>query len=361
MDIAQFLTALGRSAPWDKAAGWDPVGLQIGDQRAEVETVAVCHEVTERVVAAIEQEETGLLVSYHPLLFRPTVRLVAGSSPSGRALRMVEAGTALAVAHTNFDVAPGGVADALADALGLVEVSGFGAVESADTVKVVTFVPEGSVELVTGALAAAGAGSIGNYEHCSYRTLGTGTFWPNEGATPATGDGGRLNREPEVRVEMIAPAVARDAVVRALVAAHPYEEPAFDVYTTSSNMGMVGRVGSPSTAVTFGDLAALVGERLGDRGLRVSGELSRPVGRIAVVPGSGSSYLAAAASAGADVVVTGDVSHHRTVEAADRGMAIIDPGHLATERPGVKRLYAAVADIVPDPTDLTELDAVEGP
>ena len=353
MNVAQILTHLGQAAPWDKAADWDPVGLQLGDPSTEIGTVAVCHEVTEAVVAKVEQVGVDLLVTYHPLLFRPISRLVAGSSPAGRAYRLIQAGTSLAVIHTNFDVATGGVADALADSLGLIDVTGFGPVDVTESIKVVTFAPAGAVDLVAGAMAAAGGGTIGNYSSCSFRSEGMGTFWAEEGATPVTGRAGTLSREPEVRIEMTVAPIHRDAVLRALVAAHPYEEPAFDVYPAVGNLGMAGRVGTPDELVSLQGLADRVADELGDRGLRTSGLPTSSVGRVAVVPGSGSSYIGAAAAAGAEVLVTGDVAHHRMVEAADRGVSIIDPGHLATERPGIRKLYALVAGIVPDAVDLT--------
>jgi dinuclear metal center YbgI/SA1388 family protein len=358
--VATILNEIGQAAPWDKSAGWDPVGLQLGDPHGEALTVGVCHEVTEAVVSQVEEIGIDLLVTYHPLIFRPTTRLIAGRSPAGRAYRLIRRGTSLVVIHTNFDVAAGGVADALADALGLIGTTGFGPTDAAELLKVVTFVPTGAGDLVADAMAAAGGGTIGNYSNCSYRGEGVGTFLPGEGSTPAIGTSGALSRESEVRVEMTVAATKRDAVLRALVAAHPYEEPAFDVYPMAGNLGMTGRVGAPPQPTDLGGLVDLVAEVLGKKGLRTSGDRARPVGRIAVVPGSGSSFIAAAAATGADALVTGDVAHHRTVEAADRGLAIVDPGHLVTERPGMQRLYDLVAGIVPEAVNLTSPADGEG-
>ncbi len=353
MNIAEVLSRLGRAAPWDKAADWDPVGLQLGDPTDGAQAVAVCHEVTESVVSRVEELGIDLLVTYHPLLFRPTSRITAGRSPAGRALRLIRAGTALAVAHTNLDVARGGVSDALAEDLGLADTTGFGPVDGARLVKIVTFTPAHSADLVADVMASAGGGAIGNYSQCSFRGEGIGTFFPDDGATPAAGSVGRLNREPEVRIEMTVASTRRDAVLRALVAAHPYEEPAFDVYTVGANLGMAGRVGSLPEPTELQDLVTRVKGAVGDTGVRVKGHAQLLVGRVAVVPGSGSPYIRAAAAAGADVLVTGDVGHHRMVEAADFGMAVVDPGHMATERPGMRRLYALVAGIVPEAIDLT--------
>jgi putative NIF3 family GTP cyclohydrolase 1 type 2 len=257
--------------------------------------------------------------------------------------------------HTNFDVAPGGVADALAEALGLTETTGFGPVDAEDSVKIVTFVPEAAADLVAGAMSAAGGGVIGNYSGCSFRAGGTGTFFAGEGTSPVVGSVGDLNREPEVRLEMSVPAARRDGVVRALVATHPYEEPAFDVYQVSGNLGLIGRVGRVPENATLQTMIDTVRFALGDHGMRVSGDPSRPVDRVAVSPGSGAASIGTAAATGADLLITGDLSHHRMVEAADRGMAVIDAGHVATELPGMRRLYDLVAGIVPDAVDLTNL------
>jgi dinuclear metal center YbgI/SA1388 family protein len=341
--VADVLDHLDTMVGFSKAAGWDAVGLQFGDSAERATTVAVCHEVTPDVVAAVVREPVDVLVSYHPLLFRPFRRLVAGRSAEGRAYRLIRAGVALAVVHTAYDVVPGGVADTLAEALGLTATAGFGPSWGADAVKIVTFLPAGDADAVAEAMATAGAGRIGSYTACSFRAGGTGAFRAPETATPTVGTAGAMNHEPEMRLEMIAPRSRRDGVVAALVAAHPYEEPAFDVYETAANAGFIGRHGVVEPTA-LGRVADHVRRVLGSS-VRVAGPADREIARIAVVPGSGSSFVGEA-STHADVLVTGDVSHHRARDAMERGLAIIDAGHVATERPGVQRLYAELADSV---------------
>lgn len=352
--VSDVLDGIGRRAPWAKAADWDPVGLQLGDPARSIERVAVCHEITESVVAALEADPPGLVVSYHPLLFRPTRRVVAGRDPAGRAFRLLEAGVAVAVAHTNFDVAPGGTADRLAESLGITDPVGFGPVEAADSVKVVTFLPEASVDQVADAMARAGAGHIGNYHSCSFRAPGTGTFVPESWAHPAAGVAGQLNREAEVRLEMVASRAAESAVVGALVDFHPYEEPAYDVIPRRGNAGMVGRIGRPPGGTNLRSFAKLAAERLGGE-VRLSWT-SADFNRVAVVPGSGADFIDAAVAAGAAALVTGDVSHHQARRAVDLGLGILDPGHARTERPGVTQLLELVAEMAPHVVDLTAID-----
>jgi dinuclear metal center YbgI/SA1388 family protein len=358
--VSDILAAIGRRAPFERAAPWDPVGLVLGDPCAPARRLAVCHEVTERVVAELEREPVDLLVAYHPLLFDPTQRLVAGKTAAGRALRLARAGVAVAVAHTNFDVAPGGTADALADALGLTEVAGFGPLDGSPGRKLVTFVPHAAADAVLEAVAAAGAARIGNYTHCSFRAEGTGTFMAGEGSSPAVGRRGELSREPEARLEFVVPPAREAEVVRALLRAHPYEEPAFDLLERRGESHLAGRIGLVEPGTTLGEFAERVADALpGAPPLRVAGARDAPVSRIAVLPGSGEDFLCAARQAGGDVLVTGDLRHHAVRSALDFGLALIDPGHAATERPGVERLLALVGsegaltrgllDLDPDP------------
>ncbi len=354
-DIREFLDALGQAAPWTKAGEWDAVGLQLGDPEASLSTVGVCHEVTDAVTAALEAAPVDLVVSYHPLLFRPARSLTAGPTPEGRVLRLARIGVAVASVHTNFDVAPGGTADALAEALGLEEPIGFGPLHGSPTVKLVTFVPEAEADRVLEAGVEVGAARIGSYTHCSFRTSGTGTFYAGRGTKPSVGESERLNREPEVRLEFVAPRERLEAVLSALVAAHPYEEPAYDVYERRGDDGMVGRIGR-TDGLTLAGLAERVVRQLGAASVRCAGDENRLLRSVAVVPGSGSEFIGQAADRGADAVVTGDITHHRARAALDRGLVMVDPGHVATERPGVRRLEAIVRGIGVECRSLLDLD-----
>jgi dinuclear metal center YbgI/SA1388 family protein len=354
--VQEFLELLARRAPWSKAAEWDPVGLQLGDPSAPVQRVAVCHEVTQEVVAVVETEPVELLLSYHPLLFRGTRSLIAGPTPAGRALRLARAGVALACTHTNFDVVPGGAADALAEALGLEEPEGFGPLWGPGMLKVVTFLPADDADRVLHAVVEAGAGNIGNYTHCSFRAPGAGTFHAGEGTDPTVGERGSLNREPEVRLEFVAPAARMEEVVSALVSAHPYEEPAYDVYERRGDAGLIGRIGRVRGTLTLAGLVERVQRALGPASVRSAGDPARVLQRIAVVPGAGVDFLALAAARGAEAAVTADIPHHRAREALDGGMAVVDPGHAATERPGVRRLEALVRDLGVESKSLLQLD-----
>ena len=353
--VAASVARLAEAIPLHKAAAWDTVGLQVGERDATADRIAVCHEVTPAVIGAAADHDVDLLVAYHPLLFRPVRTFVSGGSASGRAFKLAAAGIALYVVHTAFDVATGGCADALAAALGLEDTTGFGANWPGDSSKVVTFAPAPAAPAITAAMARAGAGEIGKYTECSFAVEGVGSYRPGAGASPLVGAVGEISREREVRIEMNVASGALEGVVAALVASHPYDEPAYDVYAVRANAGFVGRVGNLATArplAVLGDTARTVLQA----DVRVAGHPARPVRRVAVVPGAGSEFVSAAAAVGAEALVTGDVSHHRAQEAGELGLAVIDAGHAATERPGVAKLYSFVSKMFTNTLDLTHID-----
>ncbi len=352
--VGEFLESLEAAVPLSKAAGWDNVGLQVGDMTGPADRVAVTHEVSDGVLDELEQSPADLLIAYHPLLFRPQERFVAGGGVGGRAFRLARQGVSLAIVHTAFDVVRGGAADSLAATLGLADVAGFGPLWPADSAKVVVFAPEPDAERVTEAMASAGGGRIGAYTGCSFRAPGTGSFHAPLGSQPTVGEPGIFTAAPEVRIEMVAPKTKVDGVVAAMVAAHRYEEPAYDVVEAASNAGFVGRVGRLETPVTLQAFARRIGERL-DTQVRVAGSPKRTVARAAVVPGSGSSLIGSI-SGSADVLVTGDVTHHRARMALDQGIAVVDAGHTPTERPGLQALYSLVSGLAHEAIDMTHID-----
>lgn len=357
-DVLAVLDAL--YAPgW--AEPWDAVGLVCGDPDAVVTRVLLAVDPVAPVADEAVRLGAQLLVTHHPLFLRP-VHGVAATTVKGRLVHaLVTAGVALHVAHTNADVARPGVSDALAGALGLDPAGTEPLAPSATdpTDKLVTFVPDDAVDTVLDALSAAGAGVIGAYTRCAWTTGGTGTFRPEAGARPVVGAVGRVESVAETRLEVVLPRERRDAIVHALLASHPYEEPAYDVYelATSSGargLGRVGELGAPVPLRAFARRAAAALPRTAG-GVRVAGDPDRPVRRVAVCGGAGESLLTAAGAARADVYVTADLRHHPASEAlADAGVrggpALVDAAHWASEWPwlpdAATRLREALGDTV---------------
>jgi dinuclear metal center YbgI/SA1388 family protein len=358
--LADVLAELGRRYDPSWAEPWDAVGLVCGDPAAPVQRV---HLAVDPVLAVADEAIASgaqLLVTHHPLFLGGTTS-VAATTEKGRVVhRLVSAGVALYVAHTNADVADPGVSDALAAALGLRAVSPLDPRPADPVDKLVTFVPSADVDRVLDALAAAGAGTIGDYTRCAFLGDGVGTFRPESGAHPTVGDIGAVTRVAEVRLEVVVPRRLRHDAVRALVGAHPYEEPAYDVVELAaapSSRGL-GRVGDLDAPLTLTEFTAAVAAALPATaaGVRAAGDPERMVRRVAVCGGSGGELAATAARAGADVLVTADLKHHSTAEAvADTGVALIDAGHWATEWPWLGDLARVLADTVAVTTTVSHL------
>ena len=321
------------------AQEWDSVGLVVGNPDDLVRRVMFAVDPVMAVIEEAAAWEADLLVTHHPLLLRG-VQSVATTSSKGRAVTaLVRGGVALHVAHTNADVADPGVSDALAGALGLTELRPLRPSAPVDALdKVVTFVPHADADRVIDALAAAGAGELGDYARCAWTTQGVGTFLPLPGAQPAVGEVGTAERVEETRIEMVLRRDRRSAVIGALKAAHPYEEPAYDVLelaSVESGRGL-GRVGQLREPEKLDEFAARVARSLPATAgpIRVAGDRDCPVRSVAVCGGAGDDLFGDVRASGADVFVTADLRHHPASEAIEQGPpALVDCAHWATEWP----------------------------
>jgi dinuclear metal center YbgI/SA1388 family protein len=335
--LANVIAVLDEAYPPKLAHDWDSVGLVCGDPSEPVDAVTVAVDATAAVVDSVGPR--GLLLAHHPLLLRG-VDTVATSTPKGALIhRLIRSGSALFTAHTNADAASPGVSDALADVLGLtVEAVLDPAAGGPPLDKWVVFVPPADAETLREALFAAGAGNIGEYSHCSWSVVGTGQFLPGDGARPAVGAIGAGERLDEARVEVIAPAGIRPLLLAAMRAAHPYEEPAFDVFSLAAlpdGQG-IGRIGTLATPQRFAEFVARANAALPQTswGIRASGDPETVVSRVAVCGGSGDSLLAAARAAGVQAYLTADLRHHPADEhrrASD--VCLVDVAHWASEYP----------------------------
>jgi dinuclear metal center YbgI/SA1388 family protein len=352
--VADIAALLEEWYPPSLAEDWDVVGLTLGAPDAAVTRIQLAVEPTLAVVDEAARAGADLLITHHPLLLRGVDR-VRLDSPKGSLIEaMIRERIALFVAHTNADSGVGGVVDCLADALGLSGCAPLAPAAGESIDKLVSFVPESHVDAVVDALAEVGAGRIGSYERCAFASPGTGTFRPLPGADPYVGQIGETEQVAEVRIEMVLPRKLRRAAVAALIAAHPYDVPAWDVYElaeqASDELGL-GRVGSRARPISRRDFAGRVARALPatPAGIRVGGELDRLVQRVAVLAGAGDSLLDVARTSGADVYVTSDLRHHPASEALawPGAPALIDISHWAAEwlwLPALRRrLSAALA------------------
>lgn len=349
--VGDWLGLVHDRYPPSDAYDWDNVGLQVGDRSWPVERVLVSLDVTGAVLDEAAQVDDTLVLAHHPLLFRPLQRLTSATASGRLALTAARRGIAVAAAHTNLDVTQdgAGTSQPVASLLGLTGTRPLETrLRDGGRCKLVTFVPPEAVAQVIDGVAAAGAGRIGEYERCTFRVRGTGTFRPLEGSDPYSGTIGEDASEEEDRLEVELPTRIAGDVVRALIAAHPYDEVAYDLLPmldgAEVGLGLVGKLPAPRS---LAEVAAIIRDELPAPHLRYAGDPDAEVARVAIVGGAGDSHIAAAMAAGADVYVTGDLRHHVALDALEQGLALIDAGHHATEVAAlpswVERLRSAAA------------------
>jgi len=349
--VSDILAVLHRMAPPKLAESWDSIGLQIGDPAAEVRNVLVALDPLESVITEACSRNSDLLVTHHPLLFKPA-SVIDFSTPLGRILRQASMHRlAVCCAHTNLDKAVGGTNDVLASVLGLEQLQVMVDPEAEQRFKVVVFVPETHENAFLDAVLASGIGGrIGSYRGCSFRVRGKGTFEPLDSARPFVGSIGQRSEVEEVRIEIVVDATHLADLLSVMRMHHPYETMAYDVYplqaeVSGAGMGRVGRLPVEMPLETF---ARQLQDRMQLKGLHVVGDPQMPVRRVAVCTGSGSSLVRRFLRLDADVFVSGDLHYHDARDAEHAGKGLIDIGHFASEHLIVpdlaRRLGEALAD-----------------
>jgi dinuclear metal center YbgI/SA1388 family protein len=373
--LAELIDALDTWYPPATAEAWDAVGLTCGDPTDVVDRILLAVDCVPATVNEAAALGAQLLLTHHPLLLT-AVHGVPTSDPKGALVhRMIRSGIAHFVAHTNADVAHGGVSEALANRIGLANIAPLEPDPSPALDHLSVFVPAGDVDPLITALADAGAGVIGHYDRCTFSVEGIGTYRPLDGADPADGEIGVLTRKPELRLSMVLPRHRREPVIAAMRKAHPYEEVAFELTEQARLAGTTGtgRVGDLAQPMTLADFTNHVTRVLPATtwGVRAAGDPDKVISRVAVCGGSGASYTDRARAAGADAYLTSDLRHHSTLEAVaertDREsspMALIDAAHWATESPWLDsvgarlrtefgdRVEVSVSDLATDPWTL---------
>ena len=337
-DVAAFMDAW---APRALACEWDKVGLQTGRPDTTVTRVLTCLTITPEAFRAAIRANANMIIAHHPLIWSPLRQLRMDDPQSRLCVEIAASGAACFVAHTNLDLAPGGVNDVLAKRLGLEEYRPLFAAEHVKLVKLVTFVPAGHVDALRTALSDIGAGVIGNYTHCSFEAEGMGSFMPGTTADPFSGKRGILSREKELRFEMLLDSGAVNKAVSALRAVHPYEEPAYDLVpllNPAPSPGL-GRRGLLKKSLALPEFAGAVQKALGlPHVLCYRGSKGR-VRHVAVLGGSGGGSVAELPE-DVDVFVSGDIGYHDVQAALLRGISCLDAGHAGTELPIIDEIQA---------------------
>jgi dinuclear metal center YbgI/SA1388 family protein len=346
MQLKELLEVLEAIAPTRLAEPWDNVGLLVGDPAQEVSRAMLTIDYTAEVAAEARSERCDLIVAYHPPIFEPLKR-IGGSSLIHDAIRR---GVAIYSPHTALDIADGGTNDMLADAMGLGDRQPLRITPArAMQYKLVAFVPADAADKVAGALFEAGAGWIGNYSCCSFRSPGTGTFFGQQGASPAIGQAGKLQRVDELRLEIVLPIDRLEAAISALRSSHPYEEPAFDLVQLAAppEARGQGRIGKFPAPVERAALIDHIKHELGLSAVLVCGPVTGQVSRAACCAGACGDLLDDALAQKADLYLTGEIRHHDALKAAQRSMSVVCALHSNSERRVLERLAARIIEGAP--------------
>lgn len=329
--LRELTTYLEAFAPVAYQESYDNSGLLVGDPTAEVTGVLVSLDATEAVVDEAITKGCNVVVAHHPIVFKGLKRFTGRNYVERTVMKAIKNDVALYAIHTNLDNVAGGVNFMIAEKLGLQNVRIL-APKSQVLTKLVVFVPADSTSGVLNALYEAGAGKIGNYDRCSFRTEGTGTFRPLDGANPAIGTVGDEEHVTEHRVEVVFPNHLEHTMVAAMKRAHPYEEVAYDLYALNNQNQTVGSgaVGDLPAPMYGREWLHYLKHQMGLSVIRHTALPDKPVRRVAVCGGAGGFLLNDAVRAGAEVFVTADYKYHEFFD-ADGRITICDIGHYESE------------------------------
>lgn len=348
MKIKEIVSALDRFAPLPLQDGFDNAGLQIGLTEAEATGALLCLDVTEAVLDEAIALGCNLVISHHPLIFKGYKSITGKDYVERCILKAIRNDMVLYAAHTNLDNAKGGVNYKIAEKIGLKHLQVLEPKRNS-LLKLVTFVPTEQAERVRKALFAAGCGNIGGYDSCSYNLKGEGTFRAGENTHPFCGSIGELHWEEEVRIETILPAYKKGEVVRALLSAHPYEEPAFDLYPlenewTQAGAGIVGELKTPETELEFLKRIKKIFEVECVKHNRLTG---REIQKVALCGGAGAFLIPQAIRSGADIFITGEIKYHDYFGHEDE-ILLAEIGHYESEQYTKEIFYSIIRDLFPN-------------
>lgn len=328
-DIAAILEAM---APLAYAEDFDNAGLLVGNAQAEVRGVLVCHDALEEVIDEATAKGCNLVVCFHPILFSGLKKITGKNYVERAVIKAIKHDIAIYAVHTALDNHRNGVNNIFADALGLTDTKILVPKEGFIR-KLVTYTVPGNHLQLRNALFDAGAGTIGNYENCSFNSHGTGTYQGNEHSDPQIGQQGEFMQADEIKIEVTFEKHLEGKILKALFDNHIYEEVAYEVYTLNNahqNIGL-GMVGSLPEAMDEAGFLQIVKDKMQAGGIRHSVFTGKKIRKVAVLGGSGSFAIKNAIAAGADAYLTADLKYHQFYEAEGK-LLLADIGHYESER-----------------------------
>ena len=352
--VGDFCRVMETIAPTALAQGWDNVGLLAGDPDARATKALLCIDLTRDVVDDAISKKANVVMAYHPPIFKPISTLRADSSDTDAVVfRCIAHGIAIYSTHTALDAADGGTNDVIAALCGIEATEPLEYVDRPGSreSKVITFVTEKDVEAVASAMFAAGAGTIGDYTKCSFRTAGQGTFFGGATTNPTLGQRGRMEFVDEVRLEAVVPNAALPDAIAALRHAHPYDEPAFDIVPLAPRpVRGIGRAGMLPEATTLNQLARRLKRKTHATCIQTVGESDAEASRAVIVVGAAGSLPFQAGVGSGDVIITGEIRHHDALTIRRSGCSAIALGHWASEHPTLAILAERLTKALPGVT-----------
>ena len=332
MKIKEITQYLEHIAPLSYQESYDNAGLIVGHPEDEVTKALISLDCTEEVVDEAIEKGCDLIISHHPIVFKGLKKFNNKNYVERTVIKAIKSNIALYAIHTNLDNVLGGVSSKIADKLGLINQAILSP-KSGLLKKLVVYVPRANVDEVRQTLFDAGAGSIGDYDQCSYNTAGYGTFRPLSGANPTIGEIGTQERVEETKIEVVFPAPIERQIIVAMLSVHPYEEVAYHIVNLENSLQQVGSgiIGNLSTPIDVQRILPYLKERLNLNVIRHTKLLDRPIERVAVCGGAGGFLLGEAKRSGADIFITADYKYHDFFDAEDN-LIIADIGHFESEQ-----------------------------
>lgn len=332
MKIKDIVASLESLAPLSLQEGYDNAGLITGDEKADCKGILVSLDATEEVITEAKIKGCNLIVSHHPIVFSGLKRITGKNYVQKAVISAIKNDIALYAIHTNLDNIVNGVNGRIADEIGLKNISVL-APKGDLLKKLYTFVPVAHAGKVRQAIFDAGGGHIGNYKECSFNSEGVGTFKGGAGTDPYAGKPGELHNENETKVEVIFPAWLEGRILKNLLAAHPYEEVAYDIVKLENRFpsigsGIIGELEKPLDESSF---LRSIKEKFGLRVIKHTRLLNREITKVALCGGAGSFLISSALAAGAHIYITSDIKYHEFFDANDK-MVIADIGHYESEQ-----------------------------
>ncbi len=328
-EITQFLETI---AALSLQENYDNAGLIIGSGCTECSGIITSLDVTEEVVEEAVNRKCNLIVAHHPIIFKGLKKLNGKNYVERTVISAIKNDIAIYAIHTNLDNILEGVNQKIAEKLKLQNCKTLLPKEST-LQKLVTFCPVKNAEEVRNALFKAGAGSLGNYDQCSFNVEGSGTFRAGEGSDPFVGKIGEQHTEKEIRIEVVFSSFLQQKIVEALKKSHPYEEVAYYVEELKNRQENVGSglIGNLPGPVSENELLRLLKSAFNCKAIKHTPFLNKPAIKVAVCGGAGFFLLPNAIAAGADVFITSDIKYHEFFDAEKR-LLLADIGHYESEQ-----------------------------